>query len=49
MRVVKLSEYADLMQDLISVIYSFNLKIYGPKQAKSKTEKIIKCLEDDND
>ena len=42
-------EMSDLMQDLISVIYLFNLKMYGPKQAKSKTEKIIKCLEDNND
>ena len=42
-------EVSDLMQDLISIIYSFSARMYGLRQSKRKTEKIIKCLEDDND
>lgn len=35
----------DLMQDLISIIYSFSARMYGLRRAKRKTEKIIKELE----
>ena len=42
-------EVSDLKEDLISVIYSFSAKMYGLKQSKRKTEKIIKCLEEEND
>jgi len=38
-------EKSDLMQDLISVIYSFGAKLYGLRRTKRKTEKIIKELE----
>lgn len=37
----------DLMQDLISIIYSFSARMYGLRRAKRKTEKIIKELEQD--
>ena len=51
MEVVNLAEdeKSDLMQDLVSIIYSFSAKMYGLRRSKRKTEKIIKCLEDDND
>ncbi len=39
-------EISDLMQDLISIIYSFNVKMYGLRKSKRKTEKIIKCLQE---
>ena len=42
-------ETSDLMQDLISIIYSFSKKMYGFKKSKIKTEKIIKCLKQNND
>jgi len=44
-------ETSDLMQDLISIIYSFSTRMYGLRRSKRKTEKIIKCLqeEDSND
>jgi putative resolvase len=42
-------EKSDLMQDLISIIYSFSAKMYGLRRSKRNTEKIIKCLEDKND
>ena len=43
-------ETSDLMQDLISIIYSFSARMYGLRRSKRKTEKIIKCLqEEDND
>jgi len=44
-------ETSDLMQDLISIIYSFSVRMYGLRRSKRKTEKIIKCLqeEDSND
>ena len=34
-----------LMQDLISIIYSFSVRLYGQRRAKRKTEKIVKELE----
>ena len=34
----------DLMQDLISVIYSFSAKMYGLRRSKRKTEQIIELL-----
>jgi putative resolvase len=36
----------DLMQDLISIIYSFSARMYGLRRAKRKTEAIVKELED---
>lgn len=35
---------SDLMQDLVSVIYSFSARMYGLRRSKRKTEEIIKCL-----
>ena len=40
---------SDLMQDLISILYSFSARLYGLRRSKRKTEKVIKCLEEDND
>jgi len=40
---------SDLMQDLVSILYSFNARLYGLRRSKRKTKKIIKCLEEDND
>lgn len=42
-------EKSDLMQDLISIIYSFSAKMYGLRRSKRNTEKIIKCLEQKDD
>ena len=42
-------ETSDLIQDLISIIHLFSKKMYGIKKSKIKTEKIIKCLQEDND
>ena len=39
---------SDLMQDLISIIYSFSARMYGLRRSKRKTEKIIAYLEQDN-
>lgn len=39
----------DLMQDLISIIYSFSARMYGLRRAKRKTEKIIQELQDEQD
>ena len=41
-------EKSDLMQDLVSVIYSFSAKMYGVRRSKQKTEEIIKLLEEDS-
>ena len=41
-------EKSDLMQDLVSVIYSFSTKMYGLRRSKRKTEEIIKLLEEDS-
>ena len=40
---------SDLMQDLISIIYSFSARMYGLRRSKRKTEQVIKCLEEEND
>lgn len=44
--VVNLAEddKTDLVQDLVSIIYSFSARMYGLKRSKRRTEKIIKCL-----
>lgn len=44
--VVNLAEddKADLVQDLISIIYSFSARMYGLRLSKRRTEKIIECL-----
>jgi predicted site-specific integrase-resolvase len=41
-------ETSDLIQDLISIIYSFSARMYGLRRSKRKTEEIIKCLQEDN-
>ena len=41
-------EKSDLMQDLVSIIYSFSAKMYGFRRSKRKTEEIIKLLEEDS-
>jgi putative resolvase len=44
--VVNLAENGkeDLMTDLVSIIYSFSARLYGPRRAKRKTEKAIREL-----
>ena len=39
------NDKADLMQDLVSIIYSFSARMYGLRRAKRKTEHIISALE----
>jgi len=50
--VVNLStnDESNLMEDLISIIYSFSARMYGSRQSTKKTEKIIEVLnqKDDN-
>ena len=41
-------EKSDLMQDLVSIIYSFSAKIYGLRLSKRKMEEIIKILEENS-
>lgn len=49
--VVNLAEdgKTDLVQDLISIIYSFSAKMYGLRRSKRKTEQIIQLLESKDD
>lgn len=42
-------ETSDLMQDLISIIYSFSARMYGLRRSKRKTDKIIKCLKKESE
>ena len=35
----------DLLQDLVAIIYSFCVRLYGQRRAKGKTEKITQALE----
>ena len=51
LEVVNLAENGkeDLMQDLVSIIYSFSARMYGQRRAKRKTEIIVKELQDQND
>ena len=37
----------DLLQDLVSIIYSFSARLYGQRHAKRKTELITQQLQDD--
>jgi len=48
--VVNLAEdiKTDLVQDLISIIYSFSARMYGLRRGKGKTEEIIKHLEEND-
>jgi len=39
----------DLMQDLVSILYSFSARLYGLRRSKRKTEKVIKYLEAEDD
>lgn len=34
----------DLIQDLVSIVYSFSARMYGLRRSKRKTEKILECL-----
>lgn len=36
----------DLMEDLVSIIYSFSAKMYGLRRSKRKTESVIKCIKE---
>ena len=42
-------EKEDIVQDFVSVIYSFAAKVYGLRRAKRKTEKIVKEIVENND
>jgi predicted site-specific integrase-resolvase len=37
----------DLMQDLVSIIYSFSARLYGLRRAKKKAEEIVKVIQND--
>jgi predicted site-specific integrase-resolvase len=39
------NDKADLMQDLVAIIYSFSARMYGLRRAKRKTEQIVSTLE----
>ena len=39
----------DLLQDLVSIIYSFCARLYGRRRAKRKTEKITESLKEEGD
>ncbi len=47
--VVNLAENGqeDLMSDLVSIIYSFSARLYGPQRAKRTTEKVLEELSKD--
>lgn len=51
LEVVNLAENGkeDLMQDLVSIIYSFSARMYGQRRAKRKTEKIVKELQEQDE
>jgi putative resolvase len=38
---------ADLIQDLISIVYSFSARLYGLRRAKKKTEEIMRVIQND--
>jgi len=38
----------DLLQDLVSIIYSFSARLYGKRRARRKTGKITQALKEDN-
>ncbi|MEM3368642.1 MAG: IS607 family transposase [Thermoproteota archaeon] len=42
-------EKEDIVQDFVSVIYSFSAKLYGLSRAKRKTEKIIKEITEEKE
>ncbi|MFP3158846.1 MAG: IS607 family transposase [Hydrogenobaculum sp.] len=37
----------DLMQDLVSIIYSFSARLYGLRRAKKKAEELVKIIQSD--
>jgi len=43
---VAADDTTDLVQDLVSVIYSFSARLYGLRRTKRNTEKIVKYLEE---
>lgn len=47
---ISTNDESNLMEDLISIIYSFSARMYGSRQSTKKTEKIIEVLnqKDDN-
>jgi len=38
----------DLMEDLVSIIYSFSARMYGLRRSKRKAEKIIKEIQEED-
>lgn len=39
----------DLMQDLVSIIYSFSARLYGLRRAKNKSKEILEVIESNKD
>ena len=39
------NETADVMADLVAIVYSFTAQLYGQRRAKRKTERIVAQLE----
>ena len=42
------NDVQDLIQDLVSIIYSFSARLYGLRRAKKKTQKIMEILQNEN-
>jgi predicted site-specific integrase-resolvase len=41
------NDKTDLMQNLVSIIYSFSVRLYGLRRAKKKAEEIVKIIQSD--
>jgi predicted site-specific integrase-resolvase len=39
---------ADLVDDLVAVIYSFGARLYGLRRTKRKTQQLLACLEEES-
>jgi putative resolvase len=39
----------DLLDDLVAIVYSFCARLYGQRQAKRKTERVMEALKRDDD
>ena len=38
--------FTDIVQDFVSMIYSFSAKLYGLRRSKRKTEKLLSVIEE---
>ncbi len=42
------NETADLMADLVAIVYSFTARLYGQRRARKKAEQVVQALEADD-